>query len=44
MRPRSSIRSPIGLDIGAVTGEEIAVSIAAELVAIRRRGIEADAS
>lgn len=35
------IRSPIGLDIGAVTVEEIAVSIAAELVAVRRRGIEA---
>lgn len=35
------IRSPIGLDIGAITVEEIAVSIAAELVAVRRRGIEA---
>jgi xanthine dehydrogenase accessory factor len=34
------IRSPIGLDIGAVTVDEIAVSIAAELVAVRRRGIE----
>ena len=30
------VRSPIGLDIGAVTPEEIAVSIAAELVAVRR--------
>ena len=30
------VRSPIGLDIGAVTPVEIAVSIAAELVAVRR--------
>lgn len=35
------VRSPIGLDIGAVTVEEIAVSVAAELVAVRRRGLEA---
>jgi xanthine dehydrogenase accessory factor len=34
-----SIRAPIGIDIGAETPEEIAVSIAAELVAVRR-GIE----
>jgi xanthine dehydrogenase accessory factor len=32
------VHAPIGLDIGAVTVEEIAVSIAAELVLIRRRG------
>jgi xanthine dehydrogenase accessory factor len=30
------VRSPIGLDIGAQTVEEIAVSIAAELVQARR--------
>jgi xanthine dehydrogenase accessory factor len=30
------VHAPIGLDIGAVTPQEIAVSIAAELVAIRR--------
>lgn len=36
--------SPIGVDIGAQSVEEIAVSIAAELVAVRRRGgITADA-
>jgi xanthine dehydrogenase accessory factor len=32
------LRAPIGLDLGAETPEEIAVAIAAELVAYRRRG------
>jgi len=30
------LRTPVGLDIGAVTPEEIAVSVVAELVAVRR--------
>jgi xanthine dehydrogenase accessory factor len=32
----SHVHAPIGLDIGAITPQEIAVSIAAELVAVRR--------
>jgi xanthine dehydrogenase accessory factor len=32
------LRAPIGLDVGAETPDEIAVAIAAELVALRRRG------
>ncbi|HEX5060057.1 MAG TPA: xanthine dehydrogenase accessory protein XdhC [Kofleriaceae bacterium] len=32
------LRAPIGLDIGAETPEEIAIAVAAELVACRRRG------
>lgn len=32
------LRAPIGFDIGAETPEEIAIAIAAELVAYRRRG------
>lgn len=34
-----ALRAPIGLDIGAETPEEIAVAIAAELVAVRRRAV-----
>ncbi len=30
------LRTPLGLDIGAVTPEEIAISVVAELVAVRR--------
>ena len=32
------LRAPIGLDVGAETPEEIAIAIAAELIARRRRG------
>ena len=32
------LRAPIGLDIGAETPEEIAVAIAAEMIAMRRKG------
>lgn len=39
----ATIHAPIGVDIGAETPEEIAVAIAAELVAVRR-GVEADGS
>ena len=35
------LRAPIGLDLGAETPEEIAVAIAAELIARRRRGVSA---
>jgi len=32
------VHAPIGLDIGAVTVPEIAASITAELIAVRRKG------
>ncbi|MFI5620463.1 XdhC family protein [Streptomyces sp. NPDC051567] len=35
---RARLRSPIGLDLGARTPEETALSIAAEIVAVRRGG------
>lgn len=34
------VHAPVGIDIGAVTPEEIAVSIVAELIAIRRKASE----
>jgi xanthine dehydrogenase accessory factor len=34
-----ALRAPIGLDIGAETPEEIAVAIAAELIAVRRNSV-----
>jgi len=38
------VRAPLGIDIGAETPDEIAVSIAAELIAVRRGGAALDAS
>jgi xanthine/CO dehydrogenase XdhC/CoxF family maturation factor len=35
------VHAPIGIDIGAVTPEEIAVAITAELIAIRRQATAA---
>src|SRR4029077_10386960 len=32
----AGVHAPVGLDIGALTPEEIAISIAAELIAVRR--------
>ncbi len=34
----ASLRAPAGLDLGAITPDEIAFSIVAELIALRRRG------
>jgi xanthine dehydrogenase accessory factor len=33
------VHSPIGLDIGALTPEEIAVAIVAEMIAVRRNAV-----
>jgi xanthine dehydrogenase accessory factor len=35
------VHAPIGIDIGAITPEEIAISITAELIAVRRRAAAA---
>jgi xanthine dehydrogenase accessory factor len=35
------VHAPIGLDIGAVTPQEIAVSILAELIAVKHGKVEA---
>ncbi|HZU66572.1 MAG TPA: XdhC family protein [Ktedonobacteraceae bacterium] len=36
------LKAPAGLDVGAITPEEIAASILAELVQVRRRGLQGD--
>lgn len=40
----ASVKAPAGLDIGAVTPEEIALSILAELVKLRRSDVKRDSS
>ena len=34
------LHAPVGLDIGAVTAEEIGVSVVAELISVRRHGVD----
>lgn len=38
IRPMDDMRSPAGLDLGSITPDEIAFSIVAEMIEIRRRG------
>jgi xanthine dehydrogenase accessory factor len=38
------LRAPVGLNVGAETPEEIAIAIAAELIAVRRLGVAAAAA
>lgn len=40
----AALHSPAGLDIGAVTPEEIALSILGEIVTVRRRGLRSDST
>ena len=38
------VHCPIGLDIGALTPQEIAISIVAEMIAVRRQSVSAHPS
>ena len=40
----ATVRTPMGVYVGARTHEEIAVSVVAELIAVRRTGTDASAS
>jgi xanthine dehydrogenase accessory factor len=39
-----NVHAPIGLAIGALTAEEIGISITAELIAVRRRAVSSAAT
>ncbi len=40
----AAVRSPVGLCVGAVTHEEIAVAVVGELISVRRTGVDAAAA
>jgi len=40
----AKLKAPAGLDLGAITPEEIAISVVAEIVAVRRKQARAAAS
>jgi len=38
----ANLKAPAGLDLGAITPEEIAISVLAEIVAVRRGKLRSD--